>query len=76
MTLPALSRISGSSEQKTILQTTGQLIQFTVLEIQFRPLKHTTVNTQKFEQNSIPIQTIATRQENCKQPTSNSFETL
>ena len=29
--------------QKTILQTTEQLIQYTVLEIQFRSLKYTTV---------------------------------
>ena len=38
-----LSGISGNLEQKTILQTTEQLIQFTVLEIQFRSLKYTSV---------------------------------
>ena len=39
----ALSGISRNSEQKTILQTTKQLIQFIVLEIQFRSLKYMTV---------------------------------
>ena len=41
--LPALSGISGNSEQKTILQTTKQLIQYTVLDIQFRSLKYMNV---------------------------------
>ena len=35
-----LSGISENSEQKTILQTTEQQIQFAVLEIQFRSLKY------------------------------------
>ena len=35
--------ISENSEQKIILQTTEQLIQFTVVEIQFRSLKYVTV---------------------------------
>ena len=39
----ALSGISRNSEQKTILQTSEQLIQFIVLEIQFRSLKYMTV---------------------------------
>ena len=41
--LPALSGISGNSEQKIILQTIEQLIQYTVLGIHFRSLKQTTV---------------------------------
>ena len=41
--LPALSGILGNSEQKAILQTTKELIQYTVLQIQFRSLKYTTV---------------------------------
>ena len=43
MTLPALSKISGNSEQKAILQTIEQLIQYTLLEIQFWSLKYTAV---------------------------------
>ena len=38
----ALSGISENLEQKTISQTTKQIIQFRVLEIQFRPLKYMT----------------------------------
>ena len=41
--LPALSGISGNLEQKTILLTTKQLIQYTVLEIKFWSLKYRTV---------------------------------
>ena len=41
--LPALSGISENSEHKAILQTTKELIQYMVLQIQFRSLKHTTV---------------------------------
>ena len=41
--LPVLSGISGNSEQKAILQTAKELIQYTVLQIQFRSLKYTTV---------------------------------
>ena len=41
--LPALSGISGNSEQKDILQTVKKLIQCTVLEIQFRSWKYTIV---------------------------------
>ena len=41
--LPALSGVSGNSEQKTILQITKQLIQYTDLEIQFRSLKYASV---------------------------------
>ena len=41
--LPALSGISGNLEQKTILPTTKQLIQYTVLEIKFWSLKYRTV---------------------------------
>ena len=63
----ALSGISGNSEQKTILQTTEQLIQFRILEIQFRSLKYMTVIRihKKFEQHSIPIQAIATGPKQC-----------
>ena len=39
----ALSGISENSEQKTILQTTEQLIQFTVLNIHFRSLEYMAV---------------------------------
>ena len=58
-----------------------QQIQFTVLEIEFRSLKYTTVSntdTPIFEQHSILTQAIATRRKQCrcKQPISNSFETL
>ena len=80
VTLQAFSGISRNSEQKIILQTTKQLIQFRVLEIQFRPLKYISAIRirKKFEQHPIPIQAIATRPEQCwwKKPTSNSFETL
>ena len=41
--LPALSGISGNSEQKIILQTIEQLIQYTDLEIQFWSLKYKAV---------------------------------
>ena len=48
MTLPAVSGITGNSEQKTILQTTEQLIQYTVLVIQLRSLKYMTdIRTRK-----------------------------
>ena len=36
VTLSALSRISGTSEQKLVLQSIEQLIQYTALEIQLR----------------------------------------
>ena len=41
VTLPALSGISGNSEQKTIFKTIKQLIQYTVLETHFWSLKYT-----------------------------------
>ena len=53
--LPALSGISGNSEQKTILQTTEQLIQFTVLEIQFRSFKYTTVIRIRKNLSNLPV---------------------
>ena len=67
VTLQAFSGISRNSEQKIILQTTKQLIQFRVLEIQFRPLKYISAIRirKKFEQHPIPIQAIATRPEQC-----------
>ena len=43
VTLPALIRISENSDLKTILQTIEQLIQYTLLEIQFRSFKYTDV---------------------------------
>ena len=48
-------KISGNSEQKTILQTTGQLIQFTVLEIQFRSLKYMTIIRIRKNLSNIPF---------------------
>ena len=44
MTRPTLSGISGNSEQKTILQTAKQLIQYKAIEAQFRSLKYKAVN--------------------------------
>ena len=41
--LPVVSRISRNSEQKTVLQIIEQLTQYTLLEIQFRSLKYTSV---------------------------------
>ena len=41
VTLPALSGISGNSEQKTIFKTIKQLIQYTVLGNHFWSLKYT-----------------------------------
>ena len=43
MTLPTLSGISGNAEQKTILQTTEQQMQCTVLELQFWSFKYMAV---------------------------------
>ena len=51
----ALSGISGNSEQKTILQTTEQLMQFMVLEIQFRSLKYMTVIRIRKNLSNIPF---------------------
>ena len=61
-----------------IFQTTKQLIQYTVLEIQFRSLKYTAVirlrkNLETF--NSYPIDNKVKTVCWCKQPTSNSFQT-
>ena len=53
--LPALSGILGNLEQKTMLQTIKQLMQYTVLGIQLLSLKYTTViRIQKFEQLFLP----------------------
>ena len=41
--LPALSGISGNSQEKSILQTTKQLMQFSILDNQFWSLIYTTV---------------------------------
>ena len=38
-----VSGISGNSEQKAIIQTTKELIQYTVIQIQFQSLKYTVV---------------------------------
>ena len=43
MTLPTLSGISGNAEQKTILRTTEQQMQCTVLELQFWSFKYMAV---------------------------------
>ena len=72
-------RILGNSEQKNSLQTIEQLMQYTVLEIQFRSVKHTTVlrirkNLETF--HSYPSDNKARTVCWCKQPTSNSFQTL
>ena len=69
--LPTLSGVSGNSEQKTILQTIKQLIQYTVLEIQLLLLGYAKIWA------TFPTQLIR-RQELCwcKQPTSNNFQTL
>ena len=77
--VPALSGISGNLEQKTILQTTKHIIQYTVLEIQFRSLNYTTVirickNLSNFP--FLPSNNKARTVCRCKQPFSNSFQTL
>ena len=51
----ALSGISGNSEQKTILQTTEQLIQFTILVNQSRSLKYMTVIRIRKNLSKIPF---------------------
>ena len=63
----ALSEISGNLGQKTILQTTEQLIQFRILEFQFRSLKYMAVIRirKKSEQHSISIQAIAAGPKQC-----------
>ena len=79
MTLPALSGISGNSEQNIILQTIEQLMQYTVLEIQFRSLKYKAAirirkNFATF--HSYPSDTYkAIIVGWCKQPSLNSFQT-
>ena len=55
VTLSAISGISGNSEQKAILQTTEQLIQITVLEIQFRSQKYMTVIRIRQNLSNIPF---------------------
>ena len=40
--LPVVSGMSGFSEKRAILQITKELIQYTVLKIQFRSVKYTT----------------------------------
>ena len=52
-----LSRISGNLEEKTILQTTKQLIQFTVLEIHFRTLEYMAVIRIHKTLSNIPFHT-------------------
>ena len=47
--------ISGNSEQKTILQTIKQLIQFTVLGIHFRSLKYMSVISIRKNLSNIPF---------------------
>ena len=68
----------GNSEQKIILQTIKQLIQYTVLEILFQSLKYMAVirihkNLSNFPSLSKQYKAIKVRW--CKQPTSNSFQT-
>ena len=75
--LPALSGISGNSEQKSY-RPPNSLIQYTVLETQFRSLKHTTVirireNLETFQ--SYPSDNKARTVRWCKRPTLNSFQT-
>ena len=77
--LPALSGISGNSEQKTILQTTERLMQYTVLKIRFRSLKYMAVIRIRNNLNNFPF--LSKRYEarkvcRCIQPTPNSFQTL
>ena len=76
MTLPALFRIWEHLEQKTILQRTKQLIQYIVLEIQLRSLKYAAaIRFRKnfpFPSKGYKARTVCW----CKQPTSNSFQTL
>ena len=79
VTLPTLSRISGNSEQKTILQTTEQLIQYIFLEIQFRSLKYRAVFRIGNNLSNFPF--LSKRYEArtmcwCIQPTPNSLQTL
>ena len=50
-----LSRILGNLEQKTILQVIIQLIQYTVLEIQFPSLKYTAVIRIRKNLNNLPF---------------------
>ena len=77
--LPALSGISGNSEQKTILHTTKQLIQYMVLGIQFRSLKYTAVIRIRKNLSNFPFIPKRYKARSlcwCKQPASNSFQTL
>ena len=43
--------MSGNSEQKVVLQISEQLIQYTVLEIHFRPLKYTYITDVRIGKN-------------------------
>ena len=63
--LPALSGISGNSEQKTILHTTKQLIQYMVLGIQFRSLKYTAVIRIRKNLSNFPFIPNDTRRDHC-----------
>ena len=74
----ALSRMSGNSEQKSILQTIKQLIQYTDLEIHIRSLKCTAVIRISKNLSNSPF--LLKRYKAitmcwCKHPTSNSFKT-
>ena len=53
--IPALSGILGNSEQTIILQTIKQLIQFTVLEIQFWSLKYMVVIRMRNNLSNFPF---------------------
>ena len=74
--LPALSGIAGNSEQKNILHTTEQLIQYTVLGIHFRSLKYTTVIgiRTKLSNFLLSKRCKAITVSWCKQPNSNIFQ--
>ena len=69
----------GNSEQKTVLQTIEQLMQYTVLEIQFRSLRHTAVMRIRKNLSNFPFLFKRYKEITvcrCKKPTSSSFETL
>ena len=78
--LPALSGISRNSEQKAILETTKELIQYTVLEIHFRSLKYTTVIRIRKHLSNFPFRPKRYNKARtvcwCKKPTSNNIQIL
>ena len=78
--LPGLSGISGNSERKIVLQTIEQLIQYMVLEINFRSLKYTAVIRIGKNLSNFPFKRCEAIRRlaavcRCKQSTSNIFQT-